>query len=140
MSLIKWEPFDEIDSLFRDFGILTHARNNHIGFDLGVDVSEKGNNIIAEMNLPGVEPKNIDVLVEDAHLRISGRREESKEDKNKHYYSKEIRRGSFERVVPLPQAVRKNEVVAEFKNGTLKVTLPKLELESSEKVKIQVME
>ncbi len=133
MQLIKWEPFGEIDRFFEDLPALPK-----LGWDLAVDVYEKDSNIIAEMNLPGIDPNNIDVSVEDDHLRISGSREESKEEKKKHYFSKEIRRGSFERIVRLPSAVQKNKVSAEYKNGELRITLPKAAETKTSKVNVQV--
>lgn len=133
MSLIKWEPFMDIDNVFDSFPTLTK-----FGTDLAIDVYEKDNNIIAEMNLPGVDPDKIDVSVENNYLRVSGSREESKEEKKKHYYSKEIKRGSFERMIRLPSKVKEENVSAEFKNGELVVTLPKAEESSSKKVKIDV--
>jgi len=123
----------EIDNVFDSLPTLTK-----FGVDLAVDVYEKDENIIAEMNLPGIDPDKIDVSVENNYLRISGSREESKEEKKKHYYSKEIKRGSFERMVRLPNKVEEDKVSAEFKNGELVVTLPKAEESSSEKVKINV--
>lgn len=133
MSLIKWEPFMDVDNLFESFPAVSK-----LGGDLAVDVYEKDNNLVAEMSLPGIDRHNIKVSVEDNYLHISGSREESKEEKKKHYYSKEIRRGSFERVVRLPSAVQKDKVSAEFKNGELTVTLPKTTEESSKKVKVEV--
>lgn len=133
MQLIKWEPFGEIDRFFEDF-----PSPPKLGWDLAVDVYEKDNNIIAEMNLPGIDPNNIDVSVEDDHLRISGSREESKEEKKKHYFSKEIRRGSFERIVRLPGDVQKNKVSAEYKNGELRITLPKAAGTKTNKVKVRI--
>lgn len=134
MSLIKWEPFTDIDNFFESFP----SSISKLGGDLAVDVYEKDNNIIAEMNLPGINPDDINVSVEDNYLRVSGSREESKEDKKKNYYSKEIKRGSFERVVRLPSKVEEDKVSAEFKNGELLVTLPKAKELSLKKVKIDV--
>ncbi len=133
MALIKWEPFGGIDRFFEDFPAFPKQ-----GLDLAVDVYEKDKNIIAEMNLPGIPPDKINVSVEDNYLRVSGSREESKEEKEKHYYSKEIHRGSFERVVRLPAAVEKNKVSAEYKNGELTITLPKVTGAIAGKVKVQV--
>ena len=66
-------------------------------------------------------------------------KQESKEEKKKHYYSKEIKRGSFERLVRLPDAVQQDKVVAKYKNGTLVVTMPKVAQESAaKKVKVEV--
>lgn len=133
MSLIKWEPFVDMDNLFETFPSFPK-----FGGDLAVDVYEKDNNVIAEMNLPGINPDNIEISVENNYLHVSGSREESKEEKKKHYYSKEIKRGSFERVVRLPSKVQEDKVSAEFKNGELLITLPKSAETSSKKVKIEV--
>ncbi len=133
MALIRWESFGDIDRFFEDFPAFPKQ-----GIDLAVDVYEKNNNVIAEMNLPGIDPDKIEVSVEDNYLRVSGSREESTEEKKKHYYSKEIRRGSFERVVRLPAEVQKDKAVAEYKNGELIITLPKAISIESGKVKVLV--
>ncbi len=138
MSLIKWEPFDEFDRFFRDASAFPMLRNGQGGFDLAVDVYEDGENLVAEMNLPGIDAEKIDVEVEDNYLRIAGRREEVNEKKEKSHYAKEIRRGSFERVVALPDMVEQEKVAAEYENGVLKITMPKRAQESRGKVKVAV--
>jgi HSP20 family protein len=138
MSLIKWEPFDEFDRVFRDFGALAPVRGNQVGFDLAVDVYEDGQNLVAEMNLPGLKGEDIDVEVEHNHLRISGKREEVQEKKEKNHYAKEIRRGSFERVIALPDRVAGDSVEAEYANGVLKVIMPKLSEKEESKIKVRV--
>ena len=136
MAIIKWEPFGEVDRFFEDFTI---PSLKNLGTDLAVDVYEEGDNVVAKMNVPGVDPEKISVSVEDNALRVSGAHEEEKEEKKKHYYYKEIKKGSFERVVSLPQSVLKDKVSAEYKNGTLVVTLPKANKgESSHKVQVHV--
>lgn|SRR3989344_5826316 len=136
MAIIKWEPFIDVERFFEDFPV---SSLKEIGTDLAVDVYDEGSNIIAKMNVPGVDPEKINVTVEDNMLRVSGAHEEEKEEKKKHYYHKEIRKGSFERVVSLPQLVLKDKVSAEYKNGTLFITLPKANgEESSHKVQVQV--
>lgn len=136
MAIIKWEPFGGIDRFFEDFSVPSFKE---LGTDLAVDVYEEGDNIIAKMNVPGVDPDKINVSVEDNMLRVSGSHEEEKEEKKKHYYHKEIKKGSFERVVSLPQAVQKDKVSAEYEKGVIKVTLPKTNGgESSRKIEVQV--
>lgn len=136
MSIIKWEPFDEVESFFNEFPLQSF---NKIGSDLAVDLYEEGDNVIAKMNIPGVDPDKINVTVEDNMLHVSGSHEEEKEEKKKHYYHKEIKKGSFERVVSLPQAVKKSDVLAEYEKGVLKVTLPKTNKEeSSHKINVVV--
>jgi len=137
MSLIKWEPFDEFDRVFRDFGLMTPPRLMNPGLDLAVDVYEDGNNLVAEMNLPGLKGDDIEVEVEHNHLRISGKREEVQEKKEKNHYAKEIRRGSFQRVIALPDTVDTKAINAEYHNGVLRVTMPKT-APATNKVKVAV--
>lgn len=115
MSLIKWEPFDEFDRLFRDMSQLPVMKMSNAGFDLAADVYEDGDNLVAELNLPGLTGEDISVEIEDNHLHVSGKREEVKEKKEKSHYSKEIRRGSFERLLPLPNRVDENKVEGNMK-------------------------
>ncbi len=135
MSLIKWEPFDDIDRFFNEVSAPALGR---VGFDMAVDLYEEGNNYIATMNLPGVDAEKIDVAVEGNYLRVGARREEEKEQKSKQFYSKEIRRGSFERALRLPEPVNEQKVNAEYKDGVLKIILPKLAEKQRGKVKVIV--
>lgn len=136
MSLIKWEPFDDLDRVFRNLSLSPTFKIPDL--DLACDVYEDGNNLVAEMNLPGLDGKNIDVEIEDNHLRVSGRREEIKEKKEKSHYNKEIRRGSFERVIALPRTVEQKGVEAEYKDGVLKIVMPKKEDGGGNKIKVNV--
>jgi HSP20 family protein len=136
MSLIKWEPFGEIDRFF-DEGFPSLARSR-TGIDLAVDVYEDGSNVIAEMNVPGINPDDIDLHVEDNRLTISGSREEKSEKKEKNFYSKEIRTGSFRRDVVLPENVDASKTEAECSDGVLKIIMPKRAEEKPEKIKIKV--
>jgi len=134
MAIIKWEPFGELDRFFDEF---PSAGIGHMS-DMAVDMYEDGSNIVAEMSLSGIEPEKVDVTVEGNYLRVCGRREEEKERKTKQFYSKEIRRGSFERAVRLPAPVNEGRVTAEYKDGLLKIVLPKMEEKKNGKVKVVV--
>lgn len=135
MAIVKWEPFGDIDRFFDDFPAAGFGK---MGWDMAVDLYEEGNNVVADMSLPGIDPDKVEVTVEGNYLRVVGRREEEKETKNKQFYSKEIRRGSFERAVRLPTAVNEEGVHAEYKDGVLKVLMPKMEPKKSGKVKVVV--
>src|SRR3989338_4853681 len=127
MELIKWEPLSELDRFFdnRFFPAISFpSTSSKLGWDLAVDLYEEKENVIAKMTLPGINPDNLDISVEEEILRISGRREEEKETKEKDYYSKEIRRGSFSRAVTLPKKIDGTKAVAEYKDGILQITMP----------------
>ncbi len=139
-----WRPFEslhrEIDRLFEDFnGSPWRSRLGRPLFDMqpfwsrestwaampAVDVAEtdKAYEITAE--LPGMDEKNIEVKLSDGVLTIKGEKQEEKEEKKKDYYLSERRYGSFARYFDLPEGVEANKIEAAFKNGVLKVTLPK---------------
>jgi HSP20 family protein len=136
MAIIRWEPFHEMNRFFDDdfFPVPNMFR---AGWDLAVDVYEEGGSVVAEMNLPGIDPDNIEVTVEDDFLKISGSREEKKEEKNKEYFSREIKRGSFERVVRLPATVKGDVAEAEYCDGVLRVVVPKKEEAKPKKISVK---
>lgn len=135
MQIIKWEPFGEIDRFFEEFPVVSLPK---FGWDMAIDLFEEKGNVIAKMNLPGIDPDKVNVSVDDDILRVSGSREEEKEEKDKHYYSKEIRRGSFERAVRLPKSVDRTKVDAEYKNGTLQITMPIADKAKETAVKVKI--
>lgn len=134
MELIQWKPFNDLDRLVQDFpGPL-----RKFGTDLSVDLYEEGGNLVAKMNLPGVEATDLEIIVDGDSLTISGDRFEEEETDEKDYYSKEIRRGSFSRMVPLPKSVNADGTEAAYKDGVLTVTMP-VEKDQEEKgVKVPV--
>jgi HSP20 family protein len=137
MAIIKWEPFREFDRFF-DEEFLSFPQLFRAGWDLAVDVYEEKNYVVAEMTLPGIDPEKVEVMVEDDYLKVRGSREEEKEEKKKNYYSKEIKRGSFERMVKLPTSVKGEKAVAEYKNGVLKIVVPKKEETKTRRIKVSV--
>ena len=132
MAIMRWRPFHSLEDLFHDKFM------NGQGLDLAVDMYEEGNNIIAKMNIPGVKAENIDIRVEKHHLHIYGERKEEKEVEKKDYYHKEIRGGSFERIVSLPCLVDEDKTNAELKDGVLIITMPKIKKEEKESQKIKI--
>lgn len=134
MSIIRWRPFEELEESFED---IEPFRAN--GWDLAADVYEDKDKIVVEMHLPGIDPNKVDIDVDENYLRISGSREESEEKKEKNFFKKEIRRGSFERVIPLPCAVESEKAQAECKEGTLKIILPKKQGKQPSKIQIKKM-
>ena len=136
MSLIKWDPFKDLDRFFNDdFSRLVPMRNQS-----AMDMYEKDGSMIIEMETPGIPSDNIEVSVEKGHLRIEGQHEEKQEEEKKNYYSKQIRRGSFSRIIPLPDGVVEDSIEAEAKDGVLRISyvLPSEQAESAERKKIDV--
>lgn len=131
-DLKRWSPARYLDRLFDDdfFSVS--------GFSPVVDIYEEKDNIIVETPLAGVNPENVDIVIENDILSISGETEENKEIKKENYYRKELRQGSFYRSISLPMPVKANEVMAESNNGMLKIIIPKLEKSKNKKVAIKI--
>ena len=103
-----------------------------------IDVYEKGNNVIVETPIAGVEPEKVDVSVEDNTLILKGKSEKKSEVEEKNYYRKEVRYGSFYRAVSLPAKVIGAKAEASYEDGLLRVTIPKAPEVKEKKVKIKV--
>ncbi len=90
-----------------------------------IDVHETNKEVIVMADIPGVDPKKVEVQVGENEIRISGHVEEEKETKSKNFYRKERISRSFNRMVSLPCPVKEAGVKAVSKNGILTVTLLK---------------
>ena len=90
-----------------------------------LDLSETNDALVVKAEIPGIEPKEIQVSLQDQILTIKGEKRQEKEEKDEHYYRKERAYGAFARSIRLPVPVAGEKVTAEFKNGVLTVTLPK---------------
>lgn len=135
MSLIKWEPFNEFDNFFDERFLPSLPK---LGRDLAMDIYEEKGNVVAKMSLPGINSKDVDISIENDMLTVSGRRSEETETKNKDYYSKEIRRGSFSRTTVLPRTVEAYKARAKFEEGILVVSVPVVEGVDSKVVKVKI--
>lgn len=121
MAITRWKPFHHsFDELFNEFPSITHMHT-----DLACDIHEDNNNVYVEMHVPGISVDNIDIKAEETHLHITASREKETESADKHFYHKEIHRGSFERIIQLPAAVLGDKAKAEIIDGVLKIVLPK---------------
>jgi HSP20 family protein len=132
--LRRWEPFKEILEKFfeEDWDFTISPR-------LATDVYETDKDLVVEMQVPGYNKENIKISFQDDYLKVEGKAEEEKEEKEKNYWRKEIRRGSFVRVIPLPKKVDPKKAKASFKDGVLVISLPKIEeiKETGEEIKIE---
>jgi HSP20 family protein len=102
-----------------------------------VDLSENDTAVEVRMDLPGVKPKDIDIQVSGNVLTVSGQRDEEREEKGRTFHRVERHSGSFSRSLTLPTAVNESEVAAEYRDGVLMITLPKIEQSKPHKIKVK---
>lgn len=90
-----------------------------------LDLAETKDALVVKTEIPGIEPKEIQVSLQDQVLTIKGEKKQEKEEKDEHYYRMERSYGAFARTIRLPVPVDGSKVNATFKNGVLTITLPK---------------
>ena len=103
-----------------------------------VDVYESDGKVVAEFELPGVNPEDIDVEVKNDMIKVEAKAEEKKEEKKKGYFRKELSRGYYRRIVPLPVNVQESKAEASYAKGVLKVSVPKVKPAKKEEKKVKV--
>jgi len=96
-----------------------------VGVGLRLNLAESENEVTVTAELPGVDPKDVEISVTDNLLTIRGEKKQEKEEKKRNYHYVERSFGSFHRSIPLPSSVDSNKVDAHYKNGVLTVTLQK---------------
>ncbi len=146
MALIRWEPFREIEQLQRQMNrlfdeIMPTSRGETIDgitFVPPAEMEETSDAIHLRLEIPGLDPKDLDVQVSADTVSISGERKSETKTEQKGMTRSEFRYGKFQRVIPLPARIQQNKVQAEYKNGVLKLTLPKAEEEKSKVVKVNL--
>jgi HSP20 family protein len=135
-SLIPWSraasgPLNrlrtELEEMFGRFGDESLFANGDAlkAWQPRVDVEETDKEITVKADLPGVDPKDIDVQVLDGVLTLKGEKKEEKEEKTKNYHRVERFAGSFYRAIPLPAGADADKVVAKSAKGVLTITIPK---------------
>jgi HSP20 family protein len=103
-----------------------------------VDVSETDGEYQIKAEIPDVKKEDVKVTLEDGVLTIQGERKQEKEDKGKKYHRVERTYGSFVRSFTLPDLVDEEKVKAEFKDGILKLQLPKSEKARPKAIEVKV--
>jgi HSP20 family protein len=138
-SRLRHHPLASLREEFDD--VVERIFGREDGWGIGhnipsLDLSETDNTIEARLDLPAVDPDEIDIQVNRNLLTVSGERNEEKEEKGRTFYRMERRAGSFSRTITLPADVNEDEVAAEYKDGVLSITLPKAEEAKCRKVKV----
>lgn len=135
--------FDEFDNFFDDFILRKWPRLLDWNFPLSmergfpkVDIIEHDNEIEVQAALPGIKKEDLNVSINNQTITISASTKEEKTEEGK-YFRREITRGEFQRTFSLPAEINSENAKAEFKDGILKVTIPKTETSKRKSIEIQ---
>jgi HSP20 family protein len=102
-----------------------------------IDVRETNDAYVVEIDLPGIDPENVEVLIEGRTLSIRGHFEQEEEKNEGGYLLKERRSGDFVRAIALPGMVDTESAQSKVDNGVLEITLPKAVQNRARRIKIQ---
>jgi len=146
-NLTRWEPFheavslrDAMDRLFdesflKPFG----GESSFLALQWpAVDLTETADQIVAKVALPGMKPEDVKINLTGNVLNLSGEFSTESEDKGTTYHLHEHHSGAFSRSITLPTPVQGNKVKAEYENGMVTLTLPKVEEARPKTVNIKV--
>jgi len=151
-ELTVWRPFRELTP-FRDFERMRSEMDRlwNSFFERGtlrgeeggewlpsLDIAETKNEIVVKAEVPGLEAKDIDISLSEGLLTIKGDKKQEREEKEENYHLVERSYGTFTRSIRIPNEVQSDKINASYKNGVLKIVLPKSEEAKKKEVKIKV--
>jgi len=150
MAIVRFEPFrdlvtfqDRLNRIFEDAFRGSRGASEE-EWALGgswapsVDIYEQEGNLVLKAELPGIDPKDVDVRVENNVLTLSGERKLDTEVKRDGYHRVERSYGAFSRSFTLPNVVDTDKIKAEFKEGVLRLVLPKKEEAKPKQISISI--
>ena len=147
MAIVRFEPFRNLVATQSEFERLMREAFSPVSGEgevstrtwaPPVDIYENGDNLVLKAELPGINPDEVEIRVEDNTLYLKGERKFEKEVKEQNYHRVERSYGTFTRSFSLPNSVDADKVVANFKDGVLTLTMPKKEEAKPKTIKVNV--
>ena len=145
MAIIRWDPFrdlitirEKMNRLFEDAVSSRGEEKDYVSnsWTPSVDIFETKNELVLNIEVPGIDEKDIEIKVEDNTLTLRGERNLEKETKEENYHRIERAYGSFFRSFSLPLYIDQDTIKAEHHNGVLKIIMPKKPEHKPRQVKI----
>ena len=147
-EITPWRPFGDLERMKSEmdrvwdsfFATKPAVKTGESGeWYPSLDITETKNDILVKAEIAGMDPKDIDISLNNDILTIKGEKKQEKEEKEENYHLVERSYGKFVRSVKLPGEVKSDKINASYKNGVLNITLPKSEEAKKKEVKIKVV-
>jgi HSP20 family protein len=142
-TIARWEPFrgvttlqDQINRLFNDTFERSSDDSSLSAWAPSVDIYETEHELVVKADLPDIDPKDLDIRVENNILTIRGERKFEKKVNEENYLRVERSYGSFARSFTLASTVNSDAIKAEYQNGVLTLTVPKREEAKPKQIKV----
>ena len=137
MNMVRYEPWSLLNQLHNEIDQLFTPPHRRLGEDNAnvatsdwapaVDIKEEPERFVIHADIPGVDPKDIDVHMEDGILTIRGERQAENQEEREGYKRVERVRGSFYRRFSLPDTADAEGISAKCLHGVLELVIPKQE-------------
>jgi len=148
MSLVRYEPWNILNQLHGEVDRMFNTRpgRNGEGYDQllsssdwvpAVDIKEEDSRYVIHADVPGVDPKDIEINMEGGVLSIKGERHSETTDEREGYKRVERVRGSFFRRFSMPDTADANAVTAKTKDGVLEIVIPKQEKLQPKRIRVE---
>ena len=144
-TVTRWEPFrgatslqDQVNRLFNDVFERQGGESSLTAWAPSVDIYETEHELVVKGDLPDIDPKDLDIRVENNILTIRGERKFEKKVNEENYLRVERAYGSFARSFTLANTVNSDAIKAEYQNGVLTLTIPKKEEAKPKQIKVNV--
>ncbi len=146
MSLVRWDPFGEFDTLFNRLAagsarwprLAAAGQGGKLEWSPSADISETDAEFVIRAELPAVPKEDVHVTLDAGMITIKGERKQNKEDKTEKFHRVESFYGSFERSFSLPENIKTDAIRCESKDGILTVHIPKAEARKDSPKQIRV--
>lgn len=151
MAIVRWNPSRELLNVEREFNRFFNSIGNRFflkdsdndEYENAVwtpltDISETDDNYLLKVDLPGIKKEDVKISFNDGKLTISGERKQETEEKDSKYHRVERSYGKYFRSFSLPQKIKEDKIDAEFKDGQLKITVPKAEEAKPREIEVKV--
>lgn len=126
MTVLRYEPWALLNRLHREFDQSFEAAARDASWTPAVDIHEEAQRFLVRADLPGVKATDIEVTADKGVLTLRGERQIDKKEVDGHYSRVERVAGKFVRTFTLPDNVQTDAIKAQFKDGVLELTIPKV--------------
>jgi len=103
-----------------------------------VDMYETGKDVVVEIHIPGYDEKDIGIEIDNKAIYVSGEKRQTKEEKDKNYYQKEVSYNKFSRTLMFPVSVKSNKAKAKFTDGVLRIVAPKEKQKKAKIIRVEI--
>lgn len=141
-KLVRWEPMDVFSEVNRMMDmprlnwLTERGESSGRGWSLEIDVTENDNVYTVEASVPGIDPDDLEITLENDVLTISGEMKQDETREGDNYHIRERRYGSFRRSLRFPVDVNADEIDANIENGVLTLHVPKAEKTEAKRITV----